>query len=168
VTGRVERGVLKLNEEIEIVGFVELPIKTIVTGIEMFRKEMDETQPGDNCGLLLRGTKKEEVERGMVVSKPGSIKPHAKFECEVYVLGKNEGGRQTPFFAGYRPQFYCRTTDVTGSVSLPAGVEMVMPGDNVKLTVELISKIAMEEGLRFAVREGGRTVGSGIVTKILD
>jgi elongation factor Tu len=168
VTGRVERGVLKINEDIEIVGFIEKPIKTTVTGIEMFRKEMDETQPGDNCGLLLRGTKRDEVERGMVVAKPGSVTPHASFEAEVYVLSKDEGGRKTPFFSNTRPQFYFRTTDVTGSVELPSGVEMVMPGDNVKFVVTLISKVAMEEGLRFAIREGGRTVGSGVVTKIVD
>jgi elongation factor Tu len=168
VTGRVERGVLKLNEEIEIVGFVDAPMKTTVTGIEMFRKEMDETQPGDNCGLLLRGIKKDEVERGMVCCKPGSVNPHTTFEAEVYILGKDEGGRKTPFFSNYRPQFYFRTTDVTGSIQLPADVEMVMPGDNIKFTVELISKVAMEEGLRFAIREGGRTVGSGVVTKIIE
>ena len=168
VTGRVERGVLKLNEEIEIVGFIEEPITTTVTGIEMFRKEMDETVAGDNCGLLLRGTKRDEVERGMVCSKPGSVTPHAKFEAEVYVLSKDEGGRKTPFFSNYRPQFYFRTTDVTGAIQLPEGVEMVMPGDNIKFVVELISKVAMEEGLRFAIREGGRTVGSGVVTKISD
>jgi elongation factor Tu len=166
VTGRVERGQLKLNEEVEIIG-LGIHKKTVVTGIEMFRKELDFAQAGDNAGLLLRGVAKTEVERGMVVAKPGSITPHKKFECEVYILSKEEGGRHTPFFNNYRPQFYFRTTDVTGIVTLPEGVEMVTPGDNVKLTVELISEIAMEEGLRFAIREGGRTVGAGVVTKIL-
>jgi len=168
VTGRVERGELKLNEEIELVGLVDKPMKTTVTGIEMFRKEMEETVAGDNCGLLLRGTKKDEVERGMVCCKTGSVTPHLKFEGEVYILSKDEGGRKTPFFTGYRPQFYFRTTDVTGAITLPEGTQMVMPGDNVSVKVELISKIAMEEGLRFAVREGGRTVGSGVVTKIIE
>jgi len=166
VTGRVERGQLKLNEEVELIG-LGIHKKTVVTGIEMFRKELDYAQAGDNAGLLLRGVAKTEVERGMVVAKPGSITPHKKFECEVYILSKEEGGRHTPFFNNYRPQFYFRTTDVTGIVTLPEGVEMVTPGDNVKLTVELISEIAMEEGLRFAIREGGRTVGAGVVTKIL-
>ncbi len=166
VTGRVERGQLKLNEEVELIG-LGIHKKTVVTGIEMFRKELDFAQAGDNAGLLLRGVAKTEVERGMVVAKPGSITPHKKFECEVYILSKEEGGRHTPFFNNYRPQFYFRTTDVTGIVTLPEGVEMVTPGDNVKLTVELISEIAMEEGLRFAIREGGRTVGAGVVTKIL-
>lgn len=166
-TGRVERGRIKLNEEVELIGFGQHK-KTVVTGIEMFRKELDEAIAGDNAGLLLRGIGKDEVERGMVLAKPGSITPHKKFECEVYVLSKEEGGRHTPFFSGYRPQFYFRTTDVTGVVQLPEGVEMVMPGDNVRLTVDLISEIAMEEGLRFAIREGGRTVGAGVVTKILE
>jgi elongation factor Tu len=166
VTGRIERGVIKVNDEIEIVGLRETQ-KTTCTGVEMFRKLLDQGQAGDNVGVLLRGTKREEVERGQVLCKPGSIKPHTKFECEVYVLTKEEGGRHTPFFKGYRPQFYFRTTDVTGNVELPAGVEMVMPGDNIKMTVELISPIAMEEGLRFAIREGGKTVGAGVVSKIL-
>jgi elongation factor Tu len=167
-TGRIERGVLKLNDEIEIVGIVEQPMKTVVTGIEMFRRMLDQGQAGDNAGILLRGINKEQIERGMVLCKPGSITPHKKFECEVYVLSKDEGGRHTPFFKGYRPQFYFRTTDVTGACELPSGVEMVMPGDNVKLEVELIQPVAMEDGLRFAIREGGRTVGAGVVTKILD
>jgi len=167
-TGRIERGVLKLNDEIEIVGIVEQPMKTVVTGIEMFRRMLDQGQAGDNAGILLRGINKEQIERGMVLCKPGSITPHKKFECEVYVLSKDEGGRHTPFFKGYRPQFYFRTTDVTGACELPSGVEMVMPGDNVKLDVELIQPVAMEDGLRFAIREGGRTVGAGVVTKILD
>jgi elongation factor Tu len=166
-TGRVERGRIKLNEEVELIGLGQHK-KTVVTGIEMFRKELDEAIAGDNAGLLLRGIGKDEIERGMVIAKPGSITPHKKFECEVYILSKEEGGRHTPFFSGYRPQFYFRTTDVTGVVQLPEGVEMVMPGDNVRLTVELISEIAMEEGLRFAIREGGRTVGAGVVTKILE
>ena len=166
VTGRIERGIVKLNEEIEIVGLRPTQ-KTICTGIEMFRKLLDEGRAGDNAGILLRGTKKEEVERGQVLCKPGSITPHTNFEAEVYVLTKEEGGRHTPFFKNYRPQFYFRTTDVTGSVTLPNGTEMVMPGDNTKLTVELISPIAMEEGLRFAIREGGRTVGAGVVSKIV-
>ncbi|MGA0303906.1 MAG: elongation factor Tu, partial [Schleiferiaceae bacterium] len=165
-TGRIERGVLKLNDEIEIVGIVEDPMKSVVTGIEMFRRLLDQGQAGDNAGILLRGIDKEQIQRGMVLCKPGSIKPHKKFECEVYVLSKDEGGRHTPFFKGYRPQFYFRTTDVTGACELPSGVEMVMPGDNVKLSVELIQPVAMEEGLRFAIREGGRTVGAGVVTKI--
>jgi elongation factor Tu len=164
VTGRIERGIVKVGEEVEIVG-IRPTQKTIVTGVEMFRKLLDQGQAGDNVGLLLRGTKKEDVERGQVVCKPGSINPHAKFEGEVYVLTKEEGGRHTPFFKGYRPQFYFRTTDVTGSVEIKQ--EMVMPGDNVAMTVELISPIAMEEGVRFAIREGGRTVGAGVVTKIL-
>lgn len=167
VTGRIERGIVKTGEEIEIVG-IKPTQKTTCTGVEMFRKILDEGRAGDNVGVLLRGTKKEEVERGQVLAKPGSIKPHTKFECEVYVLSKEEGGRHTPFFKGYRPQFYFRTTDVTGSVELPAGVEMVMPGDNIKMTVTLISPIAMEDGLRFAIREGGRTVGAGVVTKIIE
>ncbi|RPF80541.1 MAG: elongation factor Tu [Rhodothermaceae bacterium TMED105] len=167
-TGRIERGVINLNDEIEIVGLVEAPLKSVVTGIEMFRKLLDSGQAGDNAGILLRGIEKDQITRGMVLCKPGSIKPHTKFECEVYVLSKDEGGRHTPFFSNYRPQFYFRTTDVTGACALPSGVEMVMPGDNVKLEVELIMPIAMEEGLRFAIREGGRTVGAGVVTKITD
>jgi elongation factor Tu len=166
VTGRIERGIVKVNEEIEIVG-LKATQKTTCTGIEMFRKLLDEGRAGDNAGILLRGTKKEDVERGQVLCKPGSITPHTHFEAEVYILTKDEGGRHTPFFKNYRPQFYFRTTDVTGSVSLPEGTEMVMPGDNVKITVELISPIAMEEGLRFAIREGGRTVGAGVVAKII-
>ena len=166
VTGRIERGIVKVNDEVEIVGIKETT-KTTCTGVEMFRKLLDQGQAGDNVGVLLRGTKREEVERGQVLAKPGSITPHTKFEAEVYVLTKEEGGRHTPFFKGYRPQFYFRTTDVTGSVELPAGVEMVMPGDNIKMSVELIAPIAMEEGLRFAIREGGRTVGAGVVAKIL-
>lgn len=167
-TGRIERGILKINDEIEIVGIVEEPLKSVVTGIEMFRRLLDQGQAGDNAGILLRGIAKEQIQRGMVLCKPGSINPHKGFECEVYVLSKDEGGRHTPFFKGYRPQFYFRTTDVTGSCELPSGVEMVMPGDNVKLSVTLIQPVAMEEGLRFAIREGGRTVGAGVVTKILD
>jgi len=167
VTGRVERGVVKVGEEIEIVGIKDT-IKTTCTGVEMFRKLLDQGQAGDNVGVLLRGTKREEVERGQVLAKPGSITPHTKFECEVYVLSKDEGGRHTPFFNNYRPQFYFRTTDVTGSVELPSGTEMVMPGDNVKMTVTLINPIAMEQGLRFAIREGGRTVGAGVVAKVIE
>jgi elongation factor Tu len=167
-TGRIERGVIKINEEVEIVGIVEAPIKSVVTGIEMFRRLLDQGQAGDNAGILLRGVNKEQLQRGMVLCKPGSITPHKLFECEVYVLSKDEGGRHTPFFKGYRPQFYFRTTDVTGSCELPDGVEMVMPGDNVKLDVQLIQPVAMEAGLRFAIREGGRTVGAGVVTKIKD
>jgi elongation factor Tu len=166
VTGRIERGIVKVNDEVEIVG-LKATVKTTCTGVEMFRKLLDEGQAGDNVGVLLRGTKREEVERGQVLAKPGSITPHTNFECEVYVLSKEEGGRHTPFFKGYRPQFYFRTTDVTGLIELPTGVEMVMPGDNIKMTVELISPIAMEEGLRFAIREGGKTVGAGVVSKIL-
>ncbi len=166
VTGRVERGIVKVGEEIEIVGIKDTQ-KTICTGVEMFRKLLDQGEAGDNVGLLLRGIDKEAVERGQVLSKPGSVKPHTKFTAEVYILGKDEGGRHTPFFKGYRPQFYFRTTDVTGAVELPEGVEMVMPGDNIKMTVELIVPIAMEEGLRFAIREGGRTVGAGVVSKII-
>jgi len=166
VTGRIERGIVKVNDEIEIVG-LKPTLKTTCTGVEMFRKLLDEGQAGDNVGVLLRGTKREEVERGQVLAKPGSINPHTNFECEVYVLTKEEGGRHTPFFKGYRPQFYFRTTDVTGTIELPAGVEMVMPGDNIKMVVELIAPIAMEEGLRFAIREGGRTVGAGVVSKVL-
>jgi elongation factor Tu len=166
VTGRVERGIVKVGEEIEIVG-LKATQKTICTGVEMFRKLLDQGQAGDNVGLLLRGTKREDVERGQVLAKPGSITPHTKFEAEIYVLSKDEGGRHTPFFSNYRPQFYFRTTDVTGAVSLPEGVEMVMPGDNIKINVELIAPIAMEDGLRFAIREGGRTVGAGVVSKVL-
>jgi len=167
VTGRVERGIVKVGEELEIVG-IKPTLKTTCTGVEMFRKLLDQGQAGDNVGVLLRGTKREEVERGQVLCKPGSIKPHTKFTAEIYVLAKDEGGRHTPFFQGYRPQFYFRTTDVTGSVELPAGTEMVMPGDNVGITVTLINPIAMEEGLRFAIREGGRTVGAGVVAKIIE
>ena len=164
-TGRVERGQVKIQEEVELIG-LGLHKKTVVTGIEMFRKELDSAMAGDNAGILLRGIDKNEIERGMVLAKPGSITPHTNFEGEVYVLSKDEGGRHTPFFNGYRPQFYFRTTDVTGVATLPEGTEMVMPGDNLKLSVELIAEIAMEEGLRFAIREGGRTVASGVVTKI--
>ena len=167
VTGRIERGVIKLNEEVEIVGLKDTT-KTTCTGVEMFRKLLDEGRAGDNVGVLLRGTKREEVERGQVLCKPSSITPHTKFEAEVYILSKDEGGRHTPFFKGYRPQFYFRTTDVTGSVELPADMEMVMPGDNVKMTVTLIAPIAMEDGLRFAIREGGRTVGAGVVAKVIE
>ena len=166
VTGRIERGVVKVNDEVEIVG-IRPTQKTTCTGVEMFRKLLDEGQAGDNVGVLLRGTKREEVERGQVLCKPGSINPHTKFEAEVYVLTKEEGGRHTPFFKGYRPQFYFRTTDVTGAVELPQGTEMVMPGDNIKIVVELIAPIAMEQGLRFAIREGGKTVGSGVVSKVI-
>ncbi|HTN33022.1 MAG TPA: elongation factor Tu [Marinobacter sp.] len=167
VTGRVERGVVKVGEEVEIVGIRDT-VKTTCTGVEMFRKLLDEGRAGENVGVLLRGTKRDDVERGQVLCKPGSIKPHTKFECEVYVLSKEEGGRHTPFFKGYRPQFYFRTTDVTGSCELPEGVEMVMPGDNVQMVVTLIAPIAMENGLRFAIREGGRTVGAGVVAKIIE
>jgi elongation factor Tu len=167
VTGRIERGIVKVGEELEIVG-IKPTLKTTCTGVEMFRKLLDQGQAGDNVGVLLRGTKREEVERGQVLCKPGSIKPHTKFTAEIYVLGKDEGGRHTPFFQGYRPQFYFRTTDVTGAVELPAGTEMVMPGDNVSITVTLINPIAMEEGLRFAIREGGRTVGAGVVAKVIE
>ncbi len=167
VTGRVERGIVKVGEELEIVG-LKPTVKTTCTGVEMFRKLLDEGRAGDNVGVLLRGTKREDVERGQVLAKPGSITPHTKFEAEVYVLSKEEGGRHTPFFKGYRPQFYFRTTDITGEVQLPEGVEMVMPGDNIKMVVTLIGPIAMEEGLRFAIREGGRTVGAGVVTKVLE
>ncbi len=167
VTGRVERGIVKVGDEIEIVG-LKPTLKTTCTGVEMFRKLLDQGQAGDNVGVLLRGTKREEVERGQVLAKSGSIKPHTKFTAEIYVLGKDEGGRHTPFFNGYRPQFYFRTTDVTGAVELPAGTEMVMPGDNVSISVALIAPIAMEEGLRFAIREGGRTVGAGVVAKIIE
>ena len=165
-TGRVDRGKVKTGEEVEIVG-IRPTSKTVVTGVEMFRKLLDEGQAGDNIGCLLRGIKREDIERGQVLAKPGSITPHTQFEAEVYILTKEEGGRHTPFFTGYRPQFYFRTTDVTGVATLPSGTEMVMPGDNVKMTVELIMPIAMEEGLRFAIREGGRTVGAGVVTKIV-
>ena len=167
VTGRVERGIVKVGEEVEIVG-IKATTKTTCTGVEMFRKLLDEGRAGENVGVLLRGTKREDVERGQVLAKPGTITPHTRFEAEVYVLGKDEGGRHTPFFKGYRPQFYFRTTDVTGAVELPDGVEMVMPGDNINFVAELIAPIAMEEGLRFAIREGGRTVGAGVVAKILD
>jgi elongation factor Tu len=167
VTGRVERGIIKVGEEIEIVGIKDTTTTTC-TGVEMFRKLLDEGRAGENVGVLLRGTKREEVERGQVLAKPGSITPHTKFEAEVYILSKDEGGRHTPFFKGYRPQFYFRTTDVTGNVELPEGTEMVMPGDNIKMTVELIAPIAMDEGLRFAIREGGRTVGAGVVAKIIE
>jgi elongation factor Tu len=167
VTGRVERGVVKVGEEVEIIGIVDT-VKTTCTGVEMFRKLLDEGRAGENCGILLRGTKREDVQRGQVLAKPGSVKPHTKFTSEVYVLSKDEGGRHTPFFKGYRPQFYFRTTDVTGACELPEGTEMVMPGDNVQMEVTLIHPIAMEEGLRFAIREGGRTVGAGVVAKIIE
>ncbi len=166
VTGRVERGQIKVGDEVEIVGFEEKPRKTVATGVEMFRKLMDYAEAGDNIGVLLRGVDRDEVERGQVLAKPGSIKPHTKFKAEVYVLKKEEGGRHTPFFQGYRPQFYFRTTDVTGNITLPEGMEMVMPGDNVNMDIELITPIAIEEGVRFAIREGGRTVGAGVVTAI--
>jgi elongation factor Tu len=166
VTGRIERGILKVGDEIEIVGIRETQ-KSTCTGVEMFRKLLDEGRAGENCGVLLRGTKRDDVERGQVLCKPGTTKPHTQFEGEVYVLSKDEGGRHTPFFKGYRPQFYFRTTDITGAVELPEGVEMVMPGDNIKMNVTLINPIAMDEGLRFAVREGGRTVGAGVVSKII-
>jgi elongation factor Tu len=168
VTGRVEQGELKLGEEIEIVGIQSNTRKTVVTGIEMFRKMLDEAQAGDNAGILLRGVKKDDVQRGQVLARPGSVTPHTKFQSQVYVLSKDEGGRHTPFFNNYRPQFYFRTTDVTGSTHLPEGTEMVMPGDNTEMEVELIQPIAMDEGLRFAIREGGRTVGAGRVIKILE
>ena len=167
VTGRIERGVVKVGEELEIVG-LKPTTKTICTGVEMFRKLLDEGRAGDNVGVLLRGTKREDVERGQVLAKPGSITPHTKFEAEVYVLSKEEGGRHTPFFKGYRPQFYFRTTDVTGECQLPEGVEMVMPGDNIKMVITLIAPVAMEEGVRFAIREGGRTVGAGVVAKVVE
>jgi elongation factor Tu len=167
VTGRIERGIVKVGEEIEIVG-IKPTVKTICTGVEMFRKLLDQGQAGDNVGILLRGTKREDVERGQVLCKPGSIKPHTKFECEVYILSKDEGGRHTPFFSNYRPQFYFRTTDVTGATQLPEGTEMVMPGDNIKMIVTLIAPVAMEQGLRFAIREGGRTVGAGVVAKVIE
>lgn len=166
VTGRIERGVIKVGEEIEIVGIAPT-VKTTCTGVEMFRKLLDQGQAGDNVGILLRGTKREDVQRGQVLAKPGSITPHTDFTSEVYILSKEEGGRHTPFFNGYRPQFYFRTTDVTGTIDLPADKEMVLPGDNVTMTVKLLAPIAMEEGLRFAIREGGRTVGAGVVAKIL-
>ena len=167
VTGRIERGKVKVGEEVEIVGF-RPTVKRVVTGVEMFRKLLDQGQAGDNVGLLLRGTERKDVERGQVCAKPGSITPHLKFTAQAYILTKEEGGRHTPFFPGYRPQFYFRTTDVTGSCELPAGTEMVMPGDNIGMTVTLIAPIAMEEGLRFAIREGGRTVGAGVVAKIIE
>jgi elongation factor Tu len=166
VTGRIERGVIKVGEEVEIVGFEDTR-KTVVTGVEMFKKLLDEGTAGDNVGLLLRGVERKDIERGQVISKPGSITPHTKFKAEAYVLTKEEGGRHTPFFTGYRPQFYFRTTDVTGVATLPAGVEMVMPGDNVAMEIELIAPIAMEKGLRFAIREGGRTVGAGTVSEVV-
>jgi elongation factor Tu len=166
VTGRIERGVVKVGDDIEIVG-LKATQKTTCTGVEMFRKLLDAGEAGDNVGVLLRGTKREEVERGQVLAKPGSITPHTNFECEAYILNKEEGGRHTPFLTNYRPQFYFRTTDVTGSVKLPAGIDMVMPGDNIRMEVELIQPIAMDEGLRFAIREGGKTVGAGVVTKII-
>jgi elongation factor Tu len=168
VTGRIERGVVKVGEEVEIIGFTAQPRKTTVTGVEMFNKTLDQGQAGDNVGCLLRGIKREEIERGQVLAKPGSITPHTKFEAEVYVLSKEEGGRHTPFFSGYRPQFYFRTTDVTGTANLVGDAEMCMPGDNARVQVELISPIAMDDGVRFAIREGGKTVGSGVVTKILE
>jgi elongation factor Tu len=167
VTGRIERGIVKVGEELEIVGIKDTA-KTTCTGVEMFRKLLDQGQAGDNVGVLLRGTKREDVDRGQVLAHPGSIKPHTKFEAEVYILSKDEGGRHTPFFNGYRPQFYFRTTDVTGACELPEGIEMVMPGDNVKMDVTLINPIAIEDGLRFAIREGGRTVGAGVVSKITE
>ena len=167
-TGRVERGVVKVSDEVEIVGLSTEKKKTVITGVEMFRKLLDQAQAGDNVGLLLRGIQRNEIERGQVLAKPGSIHPHTKFKAQVYVLTKEEGGRHTPFFNGYRPQFYFRTTDVTGVIDLPAGTEMVMPGDNIDMTIELITPIAMEKGLRFAIREGGRTVGSGIVSEIIE
>ena len=166
-TGRIERGIVKVNDEVEIIGF-DRAAKSVVTGVEMFRKQLDEGQAGDNVGCLLRGIDKEAIERGQVLAKPGSIKPHKKFEGEVYVLKKEEGGRHTPFFTNYRPQFYIRTTDVTGSVDLPDGVKMVMPGDNITMTVQLLTTVALEEQMRFAIREGGKTVGAGVVTKILE
>lgn len=167
-TGRVERGTVKVGDEVEIVGLMDKPRKTVVTGVEMFRKMLDQAEAGDNIGALLRGVERKEIERGQVLAKPGSIKPHTKFTGEVYVLTKEEGGRHTPFFNGYRPQFYFRTTDVTGVIQLPEGVEMVMPGDNIKMEIELITQIAIEEGLRFAIREGGRTVGAGVVTGVIE
>jgi elongation factor Tu len=167
VTGRIERGVIKVGEEVEIIG-LRPTTKTVVTGVEMFRKLLDSGQAGDNIGALLRGTKREEVERGQVLAKPGSITPHTKFKAEAYILTKEEGGRHTPFFSNYRPQFYFRTTDVTGTVKLPEGTEMVMPGDNIAMEIELITPIAMDEGLRFAIREGGRTVGAGVVASIIE
>jgi len=167
-TGRIERGIINSGEQVDILGMGAEGLKSVVTGVEMFRKILDRGEAGDNVGLLLRGIEKEAIRRGMVICKPGSVKPHQKFKAEVYVLSKEEGGRHTPFFNNYRPQFYLRTTDVTGIITLPEGVEMVMPGDNITITVELINKVAMEKGLRFAIREGGRTVGAGQVTEILD
>ncbi|MDO5556478.1 MAG: EF-Tu/IF-2/RF-3 family GTPase, partial [Clostridia bacterium] len=167
-TGRVERGVVKVQDEVEIIGLSTERKKTVVTGVEMFRKLLDQAEAGDNIGVLLRGVDRKDIERGQVLAKPGTIHPHTKFKAEVYVLTKEEGGRHTPFFNGYRPQFYLRTTDVTGVIDLPAGTEMVMPGDNISMTIELITPIAMEKGLRFAIREGGRTVGSGIVSEIIE
>jgi len=168
VTGRIETGTIKVGDEIEIVGLIDNALKTIITGVEMFHKQYEKGEAGMNCGLLLRGIEKDQVERGQVLSKPGTVTPHKKFEAEIYVLKKEEGGRHTPFMTGYKPQFYFRTTDVTGTVSLPSGTEMIMPGDNAKIEVELIYKIAMSEGLRFAIREGGRTVGAGVVTKVVE
>jgi elongation factor Tu len=168
VTGRIEQGVVRIGEEVEIVGIKPKTQKTVVTGVEMFNKTLDSGEAGDNAGCLLRGIKREDVERGQVLAKPGSIKPHTKFKAQVVVLTKEEGGRHTPFFPGYRPQFYMRTTDVTGSIALPEGVEMTMPGDNVEMTIELITPIAIEENLRFAIREGGRTVGAGSVTQVIE
>ena len=167
-TGRVERGIVKLSDEVEIVGLSKESSKTVVTGVEMFRKLLDQAEAGDNIGVLLRGVQRDDIERGQVLAKPGTIKPHTKFTSQVYVLTKDEGGRHTPFFNGYRPQFYFRTTDVTGVIELPAGTEMVMPGDNIDMTIELITPIAIEKGLRFAIREGGRTVGSGVVADIIE
>ena len=167
-TGRVERGVVKVQDEVEIVGLAKESSKTVVTGVEMFRKLLDQAEAGDNIGVLLRGIQRDEIERGQVLAKPGTIHPHTKFKSQVYVLTKEEGGRHTPFFNGYRPQFYFRTTDVTGVIELPAGTEMVMPGDNIDMTIELITPIAIEKGLRFAIREGGRTVGSGVVSEIIE
>ena len=166
VTGRIERGLVKVGDNIEIVGFTEAPRTVVVTGVEMFQKTLDQGEAGDNVGCLLRGVERNEIERGQVLAKPGSIKPHTKFSAEVYVLSKEEGGRHTPFFNGYRPQFYIRTTDVTGAIKLPEGVEMVMPGDNITMGVELVTPVALEEGSRFAIREGGRTVGAGVVVKV--
>jgi elongation factor Tu len=167
-TGRVERGVVKVGDEVQIIGLSKEPVKTIVTGVEMFKKELQEGRAGDNVGCLLRGIKREDIERGQVLAKPGSITPHTKFECEVYCLSKEEGGRHTPFFTNYRPQFYMRTTDVTGTCQLPEGTKMVMPGDNVTMTIELITPVGIEEQMRFAIREGGRTVGAGVVTKVIE
>jgi elongation factor Tu len=168
VTGRIETGICKVGDEIEIVGLIDKPTKTTITGVEMFHKQFEQGEAGMNCGVLLRGVEKDEVERGQVIAAPGTVTPHHKFEAEIYVLKKEEGGRHTPFMSGYKPQFFFRTTDVTGTVTLPAGTEMIMPGDNAKIEVELIYKVAMDEGLRFAIREGGRTVGAGVVTKVVE